>query len=376
VRQALRYAFPPPEHNQVLGPFTAGQLVITLAALLVAVFGIARPDPTIPRIATAAGLVVAVVVPVAVPWRGRVITEWAPILLGYARARRAGRTDYRSAAPRQGTASAGWVALPAEVGAVEFLAHPDHGQVLGVAVDRRAWTYTGVLTVDAPSFLLEESGRQEELLARWGAVLARLANADMQIHRLQWLVRTAAADGSGLRDYFKRAKVRDVDEASAVVRSYLELVRTAGPASAQHTTLLAVQLSSRHAARAVRAAGGGDHGACAVLAEAMAALAEALSGCEVSVRHLLGVRAYQGLVRTGFDPGALGDLNVLARLHPGREWGSHAPWPYATEERWGYYRTADRAWHRSFDLVLPAADVPADWFVPWSWRAGSPARSA
>ena len=74
-------------------------------------------------------------------------------------------------------------------------------------------------------------------------------------------------------------------------------------------------------------------------------------------------REYQGLVRTAFDPEALADLNVLASLHPEREWGSDAPWPYATEERWSYYR-ADRAWHRSFDLVLPMTDVPADWFVP------------
>jgi hypothetical protein len=82
------------------------------------------------------------------------------------------------------------------------------------------------------------------------------------------------------------------------------------------------------------------------------------------VRRLLGVREYQGMLRTAFDPDALADLNVLANLHPDREWGSDAPWPYATEERWGYYRTADRAWHRSFDLVLPMTEVPADWFVP------------
>jgi len=36
----------------------------------------------------------------------------------------------------------------------------------------------------------------------------------------------------------------------------------------------------------------------------------------------------------------------------------------ATEERWGYYRTADRAWHRSFTIALPLSEVPADWFVP------------
>jgi len=364
VREGLRYQFPPPEHKHVLGPFTAGQLVITLLVALLGVFGIARPNPTVPGIALAAGLLVAVGVPVLVPWRGRVVTEWAPIALGYAAARLSGRADFRSAAPRRGTAGAGQIALPPEVGDVEFLTHPHDGGLLGVAVDRRTGVYTGVLEVQAPSFLLEDTPRQEELLARWGGVLARLANAGTEVHRLQWLVRTVPDDGNGIRAYLKRARARDLNQASAVIRSYLELVRLSGPASSEHTTLLVVQLASRTAARAIRAAGGGDHGACAALAQAMEQLAEGLDGLDVAVRRLLGVREYQGLLRTAFDPEALADLNVLASLHPEREWGSDAPWPYATEERWGYYRTADRAWHRSFDLVLPMTDMPADWFVP------------
>ena len=52
----------------------------------------------------AVAVVVAVVVPVAVPWRGRILTEWLPIAIRYGRARWAGRTDYRSSAPHRGTA--------------------------------------------------------------------------------------------------------------------------------------------------------------------------------------------------------------------------------------------------------------------------------
>jgi len=364
MSKAVRYEFPPPEHKHVFGPWTAGQLTIAMAVLGAAVFGIVRPDPSLPRVMLAAGVAVAVLVPVAVPWRGRAVTEWAPIAWAYGRARLTGRTDYRSAAPRLGTAAAGRVVLPAEVGDVEFLAHPHDGAVLGVAVDRRAGLYTGVLEVDSPSFLLEDPQRQEELMARWGGVLARLATGGTHVHRLQWVVRTVPDDGNGIRNYFKRARARDLDQASAVVRSYLELVRTAGPASSGHTTLLVVQVSSRHSVRAIRAAGGGDPGACAVLAEALQTLADSLDGMDVAVRRLLGPRQYQGVIRTAFDPDALADLNVLANLHPDREWGSDAPWPYATQERWGCYRTADRAWHRCFDLVLPMTDVPADWFVP------------
>jgi hypothetical protein len=364
TEEALGYEFPPPEHKHLLGPFTAGQIVIALVSLFIAVFGIARPDPSVPRLALATGLVVAVVVPVAVPWRGRILTEWLPIALRYGRARRSGRTDYRSTVRRQGTAAAGGVPLPTEVGAVEFLAHSHNGGVVGVAVDRQAGLYSGVLEVEAPSFLLEDLARQQELMARWGGVLARLGHTNTDVYRLQWVVRTVPDDGNGIRNYLKRAQAHDLDQASAVIRSYLELVRMSGPASSEHTTLVVVQFSSRHAVRAIRGAGGGDRGACGLLAEAMEALAEGLDAVNVGVRRMLGVREYQGMVRTAFDPDALADLNVLANLQPDREWGSDAPWPYATEERWGYYRTADRAWHRSFDLVLPMTEVPADWFVP------------
>jgi hypothetical protein len=67
---AVGFEFPPPKHKHLLGPFTAGQIAIALAVLFVAVFVIARPNPTVPRLAVAASLVVAVVVPVAGALRG------------------------------------------------------------------------------------------------------------------------------------------------------------------------------------------------------------------------------------------------------------------------------------------------------------------
>src|SRR6266545_1616120 len=112
MREAVRYEFPPPEHHHVLGPYTAGQLAATLGALAVAVFGIVRPDPTLPRIALAAGVVVAVVVPVAIPWRGRTATEWLPIATAYGAGRLTGRTDFRTTAPWQATSSAGSLRAP------------------------------------------------------------------------------------------------------------------------------------------------------------------------------------------------------------------------------------------------------------------------
>ena len=362
MSERVRYAFPLPEVRHVLGPFTAGQVAVGSGALLVVVFGILRPHPTPTGVALAVGLLAVTAPVVLVPVGGRAATAWLPILLVAAARRLRGQARYRAARPWAGNPGQQGP-LPAELGRLAFLAHPVDGTELGVLADRAAGTYTAVLAVDPPAFLLEAPDRQEQALAGWGRVLARLAQPASHVHRLQWVLRTQPDDGHGPRRWLDRARARDLDEAAQVVRSYLALLRAVTATTVRHATLLAVQVAAARSQRAVRAAGGGDAGACQVLAQALSSLTSGLAelGCAA---HPLNTRAYQGLLRVAFDPDAAGHLTLLAAAHPERGWGSAWPWPVATEERWGCYRTADRAWHRSFTLALPALEVAADWLAP------------
>ncbi len=358
----LRYLFPAPERKQMLGPFTAGQLAAVGTVAMIAVFGVVRASPTPAGMLMGAVLVGLAAVVVITPVRGRVLTEWAPLSLRYGLARLRGHSDYRARVPLHDRP---WVRLrlPAELGDLEIVAHPWQARTLGVAVDRAAGRYCAALEVRGPQFLLETTSRQEELLGRWGRVLSRLAAAG-EIHRLQWIHRTIPDDAAAIVEDLKASQAPDVAAAAELARSYLAVLATAASGASRHQTLVVAQVSAQRSARAIRQAGGGDQGACAVLATNLDAVASDLAELGVDIASPLDARSYRGVIRTAFDPPARVELDTLARLDPGRGWGSDWPWPVATEERWGYYRTADRAWHRSFTLALPLGEVPADWLAP------------
>jgi hypothetical protein len=363
MSEPLRFLFPPPQHKRVLGPLTAGQLTTLGTVAVVSVFGIVRASPTPGGLMAGLALVGVAAVVVVVPVRGRVATEWVPLTLRYGLARLRGRTDFRARTPLYGQAT-GRLPLPGEVSDLQTLAHPREESILGVVVDRAAGLYSAALEVEGPPFLLEPTGAQEQLLARWGGILARLSGPGSELWRLEWILCTFPDDAAALMEDLQAARPRDAAGAADLVRSYLALIASTATGAARHLTLVVAQLSARHSARAIRQAGGGDQGACTLLAREVDTLARGMSDLGVEIRRQLDPRFYQGIIRVAFDPAARVELDTLARLRSDRGWGSDWPWPVATEERWGYYRTADRAWHRSFTLALPLGVVPADWFVP------------
>jgi hypothetical protein len=376
VRDPTAYSFPLPERRQVLGSWTAGQIGGLASAAVIAVFGIVRPHPSAIGVLVAVGVMAATAAVLLIPVSGRPLTGWLPIFGHYLLARLLGRADYRALAPRfVGSTSLTPPPLPPELGDLVVLAYRTRGGELGVAADRRAGLYTAVLEIDAPSFLLEDTNAQEDLLARWGALLARATPNGATLHRLQILVRSTPEDGGALRDYFEQARAADIDDARRAIRSYLELLETAAGSLTQHQTLLVVQVSARHAARAIRQSGGGDKGACIVLGGTIAMLDRELREHGAVMRTPLDARQVRGLLRITFDPDAASHSAVLTQGRSDRGWGSDAPGPLATEQRWDYYRTAARAWHRSYSIVLPLHQVGADWIVPLVVESGAATRS-
>jgi DNA-binding transcriptional regulator YbjK len=360
--EPLRYLFPPPERKQMLGPFSAGQLAALGTVAMIAIFGVARSTPTASGLLAALLLLGLAVVVLVMPVRGRVLSEWMPLSLRYGLARLRGDTDHRARVPLQRRPS-DRLRLPAELGDLEIAATGWQEGALGVVVDRTAGCYSAALEVRGPQFLLEPTSRQEELLARWGRLVARLATTG-EVHRLQWIHRTAPDDAAAIVEDLEASRAADIATAAELARSYLAVLATAASGASRHRTLVVAQVSAQRSARAIRQAGGGAQGARAVLARSLDALASDLAELGVEVASPLDPQALRGVIRTAFDPSAQVEVDTLARLDAGRGWGSDWPWPMATEERWGYYRTADRAWHRSFTLALPLGDVPADWLVP------------
>jgi hypothetical protein len=82
------------------------------------------------------------------------------------------------------------------------------------------------------------------------------------------------------------------------------LLSTAAPATCRRRTWVAITLDTRRTATAIRAAGGGESGACRVLEQQARTLRPLLAGAGITVKHWLDVRELSEVIRTGFDPHA------------------------------------------------------------------------
>ena len=121
--------------------------------------------------------------------------------------------------------------LPPELAGLELLAAPYGTDEVGVIEDRAAGTFTAALAVRAGAFAMRDSAEQERALDAWGAVLASCARDGSPIRRLQWIEQTLPGEGDELAAHFQAQRDRAVPLDSELVRSYIELVESAGAGS-------------------------------------------------------------------------------------------------------------------------------------------------
>jgi hypothetical protein len=81
-----------------------------------------------------------------------------------------------------------------------------------------------------------------------------------------------------------------------------ELLNSSRLSTAKREAYLAFTIDTRRAAGAIRAAGGGDAGAAAVLIRQLRALPQALATAELEVEEWLGARDLAEVIRTAYDP--------------------------------------------------------------------------
>src|SRR6266508_3421757 len=109
----VRYRFGPLERRGLIGSLGPGQLLILAAAVVLSGGALAS----------------------FVPYQGRTLNEWMPVLASFFGRRLGGRHHYRSPAPEAGTRFKSGdvpVSLPDSIGKVELLAFPFRGVELGV----------------------------------------------------------------------------------------------------------------------------------------------------------------------------------------------------------------------------------------------------
>ena len=364
----IRYRFGPLERRGLIGTLRPGQFLVLAATVFLTIV-------LVETLRNGAGLALgALLLSVGglasfIPFGGRTLNEWVPVVASFAGRKLGGRDQWRSGAPEAGTRFLGGevpVKPPDPIGRVELLAFPFRGVELGVLADRSNGTFTAVIQARARSFVLLDPEDKAQRLAGWAGVVAGLAREGSPISRIQWLERTVPDDRNALNRYLRDALDPSIGLDALPLQSYLRLTQAAGPVTEQHELYIALQLNAGKAARVIKQAGGKDTGACMVLARELDTMARRLEQAEVEVLHALGPRRLAATIRLAYDPHARTNLARLASNDPSREDGVSArnAWPQRTQTHWSYYRTNDVVHSTYWIAEWPRIEVGPDFMAP------------
>ncbi|GAC1311363.1 MAG: hypothetical protein NVSMB16_08130 [Acidimicrobiales bacterium] len=346
-----RYVFDPIATKGAVAGLRVGQAVFLGSGLMIA-------TSVIGRLPSAAGVVLALLVITAataaafVSVAGRPLEQWVAPLTRHVSRRIVGRTargpNVTEPAPP-----------PAVLAGISFgEVRQLDGTALGVITDRSSATVSAVMAVRGRSFALLDPGDKARCLSSWSTVLAGLAREDGPVRRLQWIERTVPGDGAVLTRHLERGCALDASDPR--VRSYAELVETAGPLAEEHEILLVLSVRAR--GRRGRHRGDGGHD---VLTREMRLLEGQLRHAGVDVVGPLGLRGLSAAIRHGFDPWSRAALVRRGDVHPDLAGTSlDAAWPTASEAAWPQWRT-DGTWHATFWIAeWPRSDVGPDFLSP------------
>jgi hypothetical protein len=393
----LTYSFGPLERRGIAGGVAAGQVAVLGAGALLAIL-VLDEAPSAGG-ATLATIICAVAGGVAfAPLGGRTVHEWLPIAVRFTVAKLLGRHRFVTAEPVAGTvagtgaatstgAQAGTGAeaagphaadssgarraggarvrrrrrtpdddapnlrTPPQLRGVKVLDAEYRDQPIGVLTERSGRLATAVLACRVASFSLLDHEAQERRLARWGLVLSGAGGG--AIRRLQWIERTAPAQGDELARWVHEERDPAIPpRGTAMIESYLELISTSTKVAQEHEVLLAVQVDARRARERRRGP------AVQTLLEQTERVAQGLEAAEVTVLGALTPAQLARTLRTAFDPYARTELTALHAAGPGAAGDpASSSWPVGTREAWDHYES-DGAMHATYWIsAWPRVDV-------------------
>jgi hypothetical protein len=339
--ERLSYRFGPLERRGLLGPLRLGQAAGIGGTLALDV-------ELLDRVGGGAGVLIALALLAAavalttVPLAGRTAEQWAPIGWAFSTRTATGRRRFHSQLPRGGSTRPDGEALelPHAVHDVKLVTVEHRGRAVGALSERKGRLLTAVLACRALSFALLDPEVQERRLAQWGTVLSTAANAP--IRRLQWIERTAPAQGDELARWLHEARDPSLPpRGTPIVESYLELIGQSTQVTHDHEILLAVQLDTSRL-----------HGSSELIPEQVIEqvghIARGLEAAEIKVLGALGAGQLARVLRTAFDPYARAELATLDAVGESRQRSTpNDAAPIGAVEAWDHYR-CDGAFHATY----------------------------
>lgn len=357
--ERLSYRFGPLERRGLLGGMSAGRVMTLLLGAVIAIAALDRAPSATGAFVGMLSLALAIAATV-VRLGGRTVEEWAPVAGTYLLRILRGRVRFRSAAPGLGSV---WIPSrttdvgspppqsPDAVRDVSIVETRYRDRVVGALSERGGRRLTAVLACSVVAFALLDPEAQERRLARWGLVLS--GSADSAVRRIQWLERTAPAQGDELARWLHTARDPAIPLRGApIVESYLELIATSAQVTQAHEILIAIQVDS------ARIRERGRDAVSRALIEAAERIAQNLEAAEISVLGALSAGQIARLMRTAFDPYARAELAALETVDPARDGLAEVnAWPLGAHEAWEHYRS-DGAHHATYWIGgWPRVDV-------------------
>lgn len=350
--ERLTYRFGPLERRGIFGPIRVRQIAVLAAAALIAIL-VLDQAPTATGALVATLLFGSAVVLALVPIGGRTIEQWAPIAASLAVRGVRGQTRFRSRTSARGMLASPSTRpgrhrlaepvpdAPPTLRGVSIVDLPYRDRRIGSIAEQRGRRLTAVLACRVVAFSLLDPEAQERRLARWGLVLSGAASTP--IRRIQWVERTAPAQGDQLARWLHSGRDPAVPlRGTPMIDSYLELIGTTAKVTQEHEILVAVQVDGRRLRER-----GGDALARALVEQAER-IAQGLEAAEVTVLGALSAGQVSRALRTAFDPYARGELAVLETADPQRDGlNESGAWPLGAHERWDHYRS-DGALHATY----------------------------
>ena len=263
---------------------------------------------------------------------GRKIVEWLPVVTRWLWRSTGGQLLFRRriVQPRP----VGTLALPGDAARLRQWFDPESGAVM--VHDPHRSTLTAIVGVTHPAFILLDPLEQQRRVTSWGRVLATACRSG-RIASMQVLERTLPDSGKGLAQWWSQHGRQDGSWTST---TYGELIDRAGPAGERHASTVSIALDMKAAGRAIRAAGGGNRGAAAVLRQEMSTMTAALRAADLAPSGWLKPGDLAVILRSAYDPVVAGALERHGDL--GRDLATAGP--VAVSETWASVRS-DSAHH-------------------------------
>ena len=263
---------------------------------------------------------------------GRKVVEWLPVVTRWLWRSTGGQLLFRRriVQPRP----VGTLALPGDAARLRQWFDPESGAVM--VHDPHRSTLTAIVGVTHPAFILLDPLEQQRRVTSWGRVLATACRSG-RIASVQVMERTLPDSGKGLAQWWSQHGRQDGSWTST---TYGELIDRAGPAGERHASTVSIALDMKAAGRAIRAAGGGNRGAAAVLRQEMSTMTAALRAADLAPSGWLKPGDLAVILRSAYDPVVAGALERHGDL--GRDLATAGP--VAVSETWASVRS-DSAHH-------------------------------